>query len=92
MLPSPVRGRGAGGEGGKRFADPFQHRVRFVQDFVVPEAQHGVTPSSKPGVAFLVFGAAVLPAVRFDDQSMFHAYEINDVWANGFLAFEFKTA
>jgi hypothetical protein len=59
---------------------------------MVPEAQYGVVLRGEPGVPPVVSGATVLPAVRFDNQAMFQADEINDVGADGFLAFEFQVA
>lgn len=59
---------------------------------MVPEAQYGVVLRVEPGVSPVVSGTTVLPAVCFDDQSMFHADEIKNVGADGFLAFELQAA
>ena len=89
-LPSPARGRGAGGEGSQAYS--LQHAIELLHDFVVPESQNAVTSLTQPGIALVVmFGLRrVLSAVHLDDEPALVTDEIDDVAAQGFWRLNFK--
>jgi hypothetical protein len=71
----------------------LQHSLRPKKNIVVPEAQHPeaaraeqfAAPTVRPSLLL------VLPAIDFDDQAGFEAYEVNDVLANRSLPAKFRT-
>jgi hypothetical protein len=89
MEQSP-RGRGRGCNGSQTY--PFQHRIKLLHDFVIPEPQNLETLRTQPGIALMVMVGlhGVLSAVHLDDERGLVADEIDDVAPHGLLAFELQ--
>jgi len=61
------------------------HAIEIADYVPAPEPHHQEADGSQIGVAFLVVGPAMLRAIRFDDQVMFEAGEVGDVYADWML-------
>lgn len=97
MASSSIRGLRRGnffgrGAGGKDIAYLFQYTLHLLHDFIIPETQHRIALAAQPiithSIICCLFG--VLPAIKLNDQAMFHAYEIHNIAAHRFLTLEFQ--
>jgi hypothetical protein len=61
---------------------------------VVPESKDPEAPGTQHTVAPTVVARAllVLPAIQLDNQAMFNADEVDDVWADRMLPSELRSA
>ena len=68
-VPSPACGGRTGWGQLQRTPDDFQHRVRLLQHFVVPESQDSKSTRSQITIAMRILRVvAMLTAVDLDDQ------------------------
>jgi hypothetical protein len=68
----------------------LQNNICPLQNIMIPKAQHGKSLTLKPGIASRIVIAAMLAAVRFNNQLVFHADKIDDKRPYRFLAFKFQ--
>ncbi len=74
----------------QRLRDRFQHAVHICHHVIIPDPQYPIIVFAQPAVAHDVFCVALmLPAVKFNDQSLLAAEEIDNVTAERFLPNEF---
>jgi hypothetical protein len=90
---SRLRERGWGRGCFDGLPDPFEHIVRPIHYIVIPEAQYRETLRCEPCTTLAIIGdlIAMLAAIDFNDEPMLHANEINNAWAQRFLALELQT-
>jgi hypothetical protein len=72
--------------------DRFENCVGLLQDVIVPEAEHLPAEAAKIAGSVGVRRAAMLPTIRFYDQSTFDAREVRDAASDRFLPAKFKSA
>jgi hypothetical protein len=70
----------------------FHDSGRRSKNFVIPKPQDAISSCGKPGRSFFVLIQIerVLTAIQFDDESMFGAIEVYDVWPDRMLASELQ--
>ena len=76
---------------GQSCQNHLQHRRRFLQHLIIPEAQNTKARLAELAITIsicrLVF--RMLPAIQFDDEPGFKADEVEDKAIEGMLAAEF---
>jgi hypothetical protein len=67
----------------QRRIDCLQNSIQILIDVVVPEPQHAKSIAREVAIASLILRRMlieiVLAAVRFDDELVLHAHEVNDI-------------
>jgi hypothetical protein len=71
----------------------FQHCLKVVQHFMVPESQHLVTQRFEVDRSLLILRdlVKVLPSIDLDNQFDLQTQEIDDARINGLLATKLET-
>ena len=68
-----------------------EHTVEITDHIPAPDPYHRKADRTQIGVALLVVGPTMLGAIGFDDQEVFEADEVDDVFPNRMLAPEMDT-
>ena len=73
-------------------SDLLQHRSGVLQNLVIPEPEHLVSPSLKPGRALIIVLNLIrmLPAVCLDDEPGLVTYQVGDEGTDAVLATELE--
>ena len=74
----------------------LKHRFRLCQNFIVPESQYLIPLCFKPLIPIDIFLfsrlQSMLSAVQFNDNFLFKANKIDNVFSYGLLSPEFESA